>query len=159
MNNFALCPLQQGYSPEIANNILEQELMGGFARQRIQFVNNSHRVTPSVMLDDKRKQQYFWAFWRSHQQNPRPFLWRLIIDDVSAQTYECQFIAGSLRTNERDGIVYSVSFGLRVKPNNTGKEFDQNIIDIWNDGDPSLLFNLLEKLVNEDLPAALGGLS
>ncbi len=158
MNNFALCPLQRGYSPEVANNVLEQALMGGFARQRMQFVNNVHTVTASVMLDDKRKQQYFWAFWRSHQENPRPFLWRLIVDDAEVTTYVCQFVAGSLRINDRDGKVYSVSFGLRLKPNNTGEEFDQIIIDAWELGDPKLLFDLLEKLVNEDLPNAFGGL-
>ncbi len=130
--------------------------MGGFARQRMQFVNNVHTVTASVMLDDKRKQQYFWAFWRSHQENPRPFLWRLIVDDAEVTTYVCQFVAGSLRINDRDGKVYSVSFGLRLKPNNTGEEFDQIIIDAWELGDPKLLFDLLEKLVNEDLPNALG---
>ena len=145
MNNFALCPLQRGYAPEVANNILEQELMGGFARQRVQFINNVHTVTASVMLDDKGKQQYWWAFWRSHQENPRPFLWRLIV-------------AGSLRINERDGKVYSVSFGLRLKPNNTGTDFDETIIGLWESGDPRKLLNLLEKLVNEDLPDALGGL-
>lgn len=132
--------------------------MGGFARQRMQFVNNVHTVTASVMLDDKRKQQYFWAFWRSHQENPRPFLWRLIVDDAEVTTYVCQFVAGSLRINDRDGKVYSVSFGLRLKPNNTGEEFDQIIIDAWELGDPKLLFDLLEKLVNEDLPNAFGGL-
>lgn len=158
MNNFALCPLQRGYSPTVANNLLEQELMGGFARQRVQFVNNVHTVTASVMLDDHRKQQYFLAFWRSHQTNPRPFLWRLIVDDVQATTYVCQFVASSLQIGERDGKVYSVSFSLRLKPNNTGKDFDQIIIDAWESGDPFLLFKLLEKLVNEDLPDALGGL-
>lgn len=158
MNNFALCPLQRGYAPEVANNMLEQELMGGFARQRVQFVNNVHTVTASVMLDDKGKQQYWWAFWRSHQANPRLFLWRLIVDDTEMTTYVCQFVAGSLRLNERDGKVYSVSFGLRLKPNNTGTDFDETIIGLWESGDPRKLLNLLEKLVNEDLPDALGGL-
>ena len=158
MNNFALCPLQRGYTPEVANNLLEQALAGGFARQRIQFVNNVHTVNASVLLDDKSKQQYFWAFWRSHQKNPRPWLWRLIVDDTEMTTYVCQFIAGSLRVNERDGKVYSVSFGLRLKPNNTGNDFDETIVALWNDGDPRKLLNLLEKLVNEDLPDALGSL-
>ena len=158
MNNFALCPLQRGYTPEVANNLLEQALAGGFARQRIQFVNNVHTVNASVLLDDKSKQQYFWAFWRSHQTNPRPWLWRLIVDDTEMTTYVCQFIAGSLRVNERDGKVYSVSFGLRLKPNNTGNDFDETIVALWNDGDPRKLLNLLEKLVNEDLPDALGSL-
>lgn len=158
MNNFALCPLQRGYTPEVANNLLEQQLMGGFARQRVQFVNNIHTVTASVMLDEKIKQQYFWAFWRNHQTNPRPFLWRLIVDDTEMTTYVCQFVAGSLRINERDGKVYSVSFGLRLKPNHTGKGFDETIIGLWESGDPRKLLNLLEKLVNEDLPDALGSL-
>ncbi len=156
MNNFALCPLQRGYTPEVANNLLEQALAGGFARQRIQFVNNVHTVNASVLLDDKSKQQYFWAFWRSHQTNPRPWLWRLIVDDTEMTTYVCQFIAGSLRVNERDGKVYSVSFGIRIKPNNTGNNFDETIVALWNDGDPRKLLNLLERLVNEDLPDALG---
>ena len=158
MNNFALCPLQRGYIPKIANNLLEQELMGGFARQRVQFVNNVHTVSPSVLLNDKRKQQYFWAFWDSHtEHNPRPFLWRLIIKG-EPRVYSCQFIADSLSLNERDGKVFSVSFGLRIKPKPSNQEFDQAIIDVWNDGDPKLLLELIKKLVNEDLPDALGGL-
>lgn len=158
MNNFALCPLQRGYTPNPANNLLEQELMGGFARQRVQFINNVHTVTVSVLLDEKIKQQYFWAFWKNHQRNPRPFLWRLIVDETSVTTYVCQFVADSLQLGERDGKVYSVSFGLRLKPNNTGTDFDESIIDLWESGDPRKLLNLLEKLVNEDLPDALGGL-
>lgn len=158
MNNFALCPLQRGYTPNVANNLLEQELMGGFARQRMQFVNNVHIVTPSVMLDEKIKQQYFWAFWNSHQKNPRPFLWRLMVDDVEMTTYVCQFVAGSLQIGERDGKVYSVSFTLRLKPNHTGTDFDETIIGMWESGDPRKLLNLLAKLVNEDLPDALGSI-
>lgn len=159
MNNFALRPLQRGFTPEAANNLLEQQLMGGFARQRVQFVNNVHTVTASVMLETKLKQQYFWAFWRSHTRDaPRPFMWRLRIDDAEAADYQCQFVAGSLQTQERIGISYAVSFSLRLKPNNTGKDFDETIIGLWDSGDPSLLLSLLEKLVNEDLPDALGGL-
>ena len=158
MNNFALQPLQRGYTPEVANNLLEQQLMGGFARQRVQFVNNVHTVTASVMLDEKIKQQYFWAFWDSHQENPRPFLWRLIVNETELTTYVCQFVAGSLSYGERDGKVYSVSFGLRLKPNYTGKDFNETIIGMWESGDPRKLLNLLAKLVNEDLPDAFGGL-
>lgn len=158
MNNFALCPLQRGYTPRVANNLLEQELKGGFSRQRVQFVNNVHTVTASVMLDEKIKQQYWWAFWDSHQDNARPFLWRLIVKETEMTTYVCQFVAGSLNIGERDGKVYSVSFDLRLKPNNTGKDFNETIIGLWESGDPRKLLNLLEKLVNEDLPDALGGI-
>ncbi len=160
MNNFALRPLQRGYKPEVANNLLEQALMGGFGRQRVQFVNNTHTVNPSVMLETKLKQQYWWSFWNSHQRNPRPFLWRLIVDEVDVEptVYVCQFVAGSLSIGERDGIVYSVSFGLRLKPNTTNREFDETIIQLWESGDPVKYLNLLEKLTNEDMPNALGGI-
>lgn len=159
MNNFALRPLQRGFTPDVANNLLEQELMGGFARQRVQFVGNVHTVTASVMLETKLKQQYFWAFWRNHTRDaPRPFMWRLRIDDAEVADYQCQFVAGSLQTQERIGISYAVSFSLRLKPNHTGKGFDETIINLWESGDPRKLLNLLEKLVNEDLPDAFGGL-
>ena len=153
MNSFALRPLQRGFTPDIANGLLEQALMGGFARQRVQFVNNVHTINASVMLDDKRKQQYFWAFWRSHTLTaPRPFIWRLRIDESEEVDYQCQFVAGSLQVQERIGIIYAVSFTLRLKPNKVGQEFDQVIIDAWNGGDPKRLHDLIEKLVNEDLP-------
>lgn len=159
MNSLALCPLQQGYTPQPANNLLEQELMGGMNRQRVQFVNNVHLVNVSVSLHDKARQQYWWAFWRSHQFNPRLFLWRLIIDDIEMTTYQCQFVANSLQVQERNGIVYHVSFSVRCKQNQTNHEFDQAIIDAWESGDGLKLTNLLEQLVNVSLPDALGKLN
>lgn len=158
MNSFALCPLQQGYMPQPAKNLLEQQLMGGFARQRVQFVNNVHNVNVSVSLHDKARQQYFWAFWRSHTFNPRQFLWKLMIDDTAMTTYQCQFIADSLQVQERNGLVYQVSFSIRCKPNASNHVFDQSIIDAWESGSGTSFTNLLEQLVNEDLPTALGGL-
>ena len=81
-----------------------------------------------------------------------------MVDDVEMTTYVCQFVAGSLQISERDGKVYSVSFTLRLKPNHTGTDFDETIIGMWESGDPRKLLNLLAKLVNEDLPDALGSI-
>ena len=159
MNSFALRPLNRGMTFQPANNMLEQALMGGFARQRVQFVNNVHTVSATVSLHDKARHQYFWAFWRSHTLNPKPFLWRLMVDDADMATYECQFIANSVQVQERNGIVYRVSFSVRCKPKPVDHEFDQQIIDVWETGDGAALVNLLEKLVNVDLPNALEGLT
>lgn len=159
MNSFALCPLQDGYTPQPANNMLEQALMGGFARQRVQFVNNVHTVNATVSVPDKAHQQYFWAFWRSHTLNPRPFLWRLTVDDADMTTYQCQFVADSVQVQERNGIPYRISFSVRCKPKPVDYEFDQSIIDAWETGNSAALFNLLEKLVNVDLPNALENLT
>ena len=157
MNSFALCPLQAGYSFSPGNNMLEQQLAGGFARQRRMFVNNVHMVNVSVLLPTKSHAQYFWAFWRVHTLNPQKFLWRLITDSSEAQDHTCQFVAESLSVGERQGLIYSVSFQVRCKPLNNGDlAFDQTIVDIWKSGDLDDMMNLLEQLVNESFPDALG---
>ena len=54
-------------------------------------------------------------------------------------------------------MAYSVSFQVRCKPLNNGDlAFDQQIIDLWESGNPLEMLNLLEKLVNESFPDALG---
>lgn len=157
MNSFALCPLQAGYSFSPGNNMLEQQLLGGFARQRRMFVNNVHVVNVSVLLKSKTHAQYFWAFWRVHTLNPQKFLWRLITDSSEMQDHTCQFIAESISVGERQGVIYSVSFQVRCKPLNNGDlAFDQSIVDLWDTGSPLEMLNLLEQLVNTDLPNALG---
>ncbi|MDO5770049.1 MAG: hypothetical protein Q4P13_11130 [Psychrobacter sp.] len=157
MNSFALCPLQRGHNPKFANGLLEQDLMGGFARQRVQFINNTHTVGASVLLDTPIKRQYFWAFWRDHTLRlPRPFLWRLIIDDNEMADYECQFVAGSIQEQERSGKIVSVAFEVRCKPNRFNQRFDSAIVKIWESKDPVRLLNLLEQLVNKEMPEALG---
>jgi hypothetical protein len=157
MNSFALCPLQAGYSFSPGSNMLEQQLLGGFARQRRMFVNNVHVANVSVLLKTKTHAQYFWAFWRLHTLDPKPFLWRLITDSAEAQDHTCQFVADSLSVGERSGVAYNVSFQVRCKPLNNGDlTFDQQIVDLWESGNPFDMLNLLEKLVNESFPDALG---
>lgn len=157
MNSFALCPLQRGHNPQFGNGMLEQELMGGFARQSIRFVNPVHVCTESVLLDTAAKQQYFWAFWRSHTaKKPRPFMWRLKIDDVTSADYECQFVADSLQEQERSGKLVTVSFAVRCRPSRTNNTFDDTIIEVWESKDPVRLLALLERLVNVEMPEALG---
>ena len=156
MNSFALCPLQSGYMFKPASNMIEQALVGGFARQRLVFINNVHVASTSVLLDTKAKQQYFWAFWRAHTLNPKPFLWRLWTDWHEMQTHTCQFVADSLSVNERNGVILSVSFEVRCKPLNNGDlAFDEAIVNAWESGDGVAFANLLEQLVNTDLPNAL----
>lgn len=159
MNSFALCPLQSGYNPKLGNGLLEQALLGGFARQRVQFVNNVHQARVSVLLDSIDKQEYFYAFWRKHTQTaPQTFLWRLIFNDYEAKDYKCQFVADSLEIGEREGLKYKVSFMVRASVNATNQAFDETIVDFWENGNPGDFVNLLEHLANVDLPDATAGL-
>ena len=159
MMSFALCPLQADYNPKPANGLLEQALLGGFARQRVNFINNAHEASVSVLLNNEAKQQYFWAFWRRHTLHaPSPFAWRLIFDDMHAKNYTCQFVADSLSVGERDGVVYKVSFRVRAKPMPPNADFDNTILHFWDKGENDEFFNYLEKLVNTDLPNATRGI-
>lgn len=159
MMSFALCPLQADYNIKPANGLLEQALVGGFARQRIHFINNVHEANVSVLLNNTAKQQYFWAFWRTHTLHaPSPFIWRLIFDDTEAKDYVCQFVADSLDVGERDGIIHRVSFRVRAKPALPTSDFDHVILHFWQTGDSDKFFNYLEKLVNDDLPSSIRGL-
>lgn len=161
MFSFALKALQQGYRPQPANNVMEQALEGGFARQRVRFVTNAHMVNASVLLGDKLKQQYFWAFWRVHTRKPQPFLWQLMVDDYELQTYSCQLVAGSLSVGERNGVVHSVSFQVRCKPViNKDLVYDESLLNIWGNNGSLVneLLEHLEQLANTKLPNALEGL-
>lgn len=159
MDSFALCPLQSGYQPAPANTVLEQALSAGFARQRVDFISSVSMVSASVMLASKAHAQYFWAFWRKHAQYaPQPFLWKLMVDDVVMTSYQCQFVPDSIQVGSRNGVIYSVSFTVRCKAKPFDAEFDQAIIDAWAGGNGFEMINLLEKLVNEDLPNAMRGL-
>lgn len=159
MISFALCPLQRGYQPQFGNNVLQQALSGGPPRQRVMFYSNPHTVRTSIMLGTQSHQQYFWAFWRLMQRKPQDFLWRLIVDDVEAQTYVCRLDFDSLQVQERDGIVYAVSLTVYCQPKPADLEFDEAILTAWSSGDPTVYINLLEKLVNVDLPQAMRGLN
>lgn len=153
MDSFALEPLQEGYKPQPSNMVAEQELLGGFARQRVTFVNNVHTVNVSVMIESKDHAQYFWAFWRKHAMfTPQQFLWVLIITDPDMTQYSCQFIPSSIQVGERSGNLYKISFTVRCKPKPLDAEFDQAILEAWLGGPAFVWASLLEKLVNVDLP-------
>ena len=76
----------------------------------------------------KSSSNTFGHFGTAIKKTHALFLWRLIVNETELTTYVCQFVAGSLSYGERDGKVYSVSFGLRLKPNYTGKDFNETII-------------------------------
>ena len=159
MDTFALAPEQSGYTFQPSNVVLEQALHGGFARQRRSFINNVQTVSATVKMMSKAHAQYFWAFWRVHTLNPKPFLWLLITDSHELQVHECQFIPSSISVSDRRYIVYDISFQVRCKPlNNNNLELDQTIVDLWYGGNGDEKIELLEKLTNIYLADALENL-
>ena len=154
MDQFMLCPLQEGYNFTPGNNVREQKMEGGPPRKVIKFVGAIHSVSASVYLEDRRARQYFWAFWRINQT--RIWRWNLSLDNGIKEDCLCQFSAESVPQESLiDGIKRKVLINIYVIPIKRDPAFDRTIVDLWQSG---LLNNLsdLEKIPNVWLPDAVG---
>ena len=154
MNRLMLPPLLAGYAFTPGNNLREQKTEGGMPRRVIKYVDAVHTVAASIYLRDERAQQYFWAFWRKN--NARKWLWDIPVDLGILETCECNFSTESLPAEQnRGGDKLVVSFSIFVEPITRDADFDQSIIDAWENG----LINVvddIEKIPNVWLPNAVG---
>lgn len=154
MNTFMLCPLQEGYSFTVGNNLREQQLEGGMPRQVVKFIGAVHTVNASILLKDRRARQYFWAFWRVNQT--QIWRWQLSLDNGALEDCLCQFSAENVpQENFIDGPRRKVGINIYVVLIKRDSAFDQSIVELWQSG---LINNLsdLEKIPNVWLPDALG---
>lgn len=154
MNRLDLCPLQSSYSASFGDGILTQDLGKGMPRTRADFIGAVNTASVSFLLPPE-DYQYLLAFYRSYQRNPQPFLVGLQLDLPTVEDYICKF-ATMPRLGNIEGNYSTVSCDFVVKPKVANNEFDDAIIAIRNGGTNARTLNLLEELVNEDLPDALG---
>ncbi|MDV2440705.1 hypothetical protein QR665_14675 [Acinetobacter gerneri] len=156
MDRFILCPLLGGYSFSPGQNIIEQQLQGGMPRQRRNFIGAVYLVSASVFCGSYEEKEYFWAFWRKQQREPKNWLWALQSDSYKFEDHECRFKADSLpQESEREGKLIKYSFQIYVKPLNRPADLDDMIVSYWGSGLNPKISNLLEKLANESIPNAL----
>lgn len=152
-----LCPLLEDYDVEIGDDVTSTQFTNGPPRQRLNGVGRPHQVR--VRFRHKAvHQDYLLSFWRL--QRTKPFAMRLIIDSTSMEWYECRFI-GSPKPQVLGGGIFEMSAMLVVTARPLNLEVDAAFVYLYNEtkGDISTFFNALEKLVNEDLPDALGSLN
>lgn len=151
-----LCPLRDSYSPTLGNDVITTQYENGMPRQRLAGVGRPHQ-TPVTFRHKAQHQDYILAFWRVYRA--RAFAMRLILDGTELVWYECRFI-GEPSILSLGGGVFEFSINLVCRPKPLDIEQDKVFIELYEQtgGDISTFFNLLEKLVNEDLPDALGSL-
>ena len=151
-----LCPLLESYSVTLGNDVLTTQYDNGMPRQRLNGVGRPHNISVSFR-HKAQHQEYALAFWRVYRA--RAFAMRLIIENTDMQWYECRFI-GEPQLVTLGNNVFEFSVGLIVKPKPLDIEVDKGFIEVYEmtGGDISTFFNALEKLVNEDLPDALGSI-
>lgn len=152
-----LLPLRDSYNPTLGNDVITTQFENGMPRQRLAGVGRPHQ-TPVTFRHKAQHQDYILAFWRVYRA--KAFAMRLILDGTELAWYECRFI-GEPSISALGGSVFEFSINLVCRPKPLDIEADKAYIEAYNatGGDISGFFNLLEKLVNEDLPAAFGGLN
>jgi len=153
----ALVPLRDGYDPMLGDDVITTKYTSGMPRQRLGGVGSPHEV--SVTFRHKAvHQDYILAFWRLYRASP--FAARLILDDSGLSWYECRFVG---RPSPREIGANTFEFGISLvcRPRPLNLEVDASFVYLYNEtgGDISTYLNALEKLVNEDLPDALGSIN
>lgn len=149
-----LKPQRDGYNFSLARNVISTETIVGLPRERKDSVGKVHR--PNVTYKCTRPQwQYFLSFMRAYEG--LPFLAYLLLDDVDHQWYECRIVGDSLPVQTLGDQIFTVQLSLVAKPIKYNVETDIAITKIYEmtKGKMAEYFNLLAKLVNQDLPDAL----
>lgn len=152
-----LCPLRDSYNPTLGNDVITTQYENGMPRQRLTGVGRPHQ-TPVSFRHKATHQDYILAFWRVYRA--KAFAMRLILDCTELAWYECRFI-GEPSILALGNNVFEFSINLVCRPKLIDIEQDKTFIYLYEQtgGDISTYFNLLEKLVNEDLPNAMRGLN
>lgn len=157
MPKLMLTPFREGYNFSLSRNVVTTETEGGMPRSRKDSIGKPHRANPTYKCT-RAQWQYFLAFMRAYEG--LPFLAYLILDDIDHQWYECNILDMVLPVSTLGDQIFTVQLSLVVKPIKYNVESDIAFLEIYKmtDGQVEQYFKLLEKLVNEDLPSALGGL-
>ena len=133
MDELKFCPLQEGYSFTVGNNVTEQELERGMPRQVIKFVGAVHQVSAQILLKDQLDRQLFWAFYRLNQT--KPWRWRLDLDGGQIEDCVCQFNNSVIPKNTLiSGAIRKIQIDIRVVPIERDPKFDEWLVKQWQDG-------------------------
>lgn len=154
---FMLKPLRDGYSFRLARNVVRTDTIVGLPRERKDSVGKAHPVNATYKCT-RAQWQYFLAFTRAYEG--LPFLAYLLIDDIDHKWYQCSIVDEYLPVNTKGDQIFTVQLSLVAKPIKYDIDNDILISTLYQmtEGQIELYFQKLAKLVNEDLPDALGGL-
>lgn len=153
-----LKPLRAGYGFTLGDGTITTEVSVGMPRQRLGSVGDVHTLEPAYKCN-RAQWQYFTAFWRAYRG--RAFLAYLLLDDIEHKWYECRLVTkGGLNVTTLGDQMFTIKLPLVAKPIKYDVQVDISIAQIYQmtAGQSETYFNMLEKLVNQDLPNAEKGL-
>ena len=151
-----LLPLRDSYDLTFGDDVVTTEYSDGMPRQRLDSTGRPHR-TPIAFRNRAAAHDYLLAFWRTYRA--RPFAMRLYSSSSKLEWHECRFL-GNPNQKEIVSQLFDWSCEVVVKPKPLNLEMDKIIVAIYEQtgGCTDTFFNLLEKLVNVDLPNATANL-
>ena len=159
MDRLRLTPDSDGYSDVEGTDVLRTALDGGVGRYRRDKIGSS-KIVNVVWTLNRVQYQYWRAFFHTALQNGSlPFLCPLVSEDGTGPAdHVCNFIPGSVGKPSQKGFEYKQSAQLEVRPLARVVEDDELILMLYGEygdaGDDIL--GLLDSLVNQQLPQALG---
>ena len=152
-----LLPLRDGYSPSIGRGLLTSDSEIGYPRQRRAFVNAPQRAQMTYRCRASQL-DYLLAFDRVYRGQ-----WFLSQQQIGTEVawHECLILGDEISLQPISYNLWDVSLSMVIKPLPRDVEVDKSIVAIYNmtGGETDTYFNMLEKLVNEDLPNATVGLN
>lgn len=153
------CVTQSGYSVGFNSGVISQELDGGAPRYRRINKNAYHNVNVQWVVQEGGF-DYLNALHDEWCANPNEFFYApLKVNGSEYKNYEVYFVENSFQLNAIDGLVFTITAQLRVRPI-VDPEKNKIIVDAGNVGvDLSELINPLEKIVNVSMPNALRGVN
>lgn len=153
------CVTQSGYSVGFSSGVVSQELDGGAPRYRRVTKNAFHAVNVRWVVNENGF-EYLNAFHNIWCENPNEFFYApLKVNGSVYKNYECYFVEDSFQVGEPNGVIFTITAQLRVRPI-VDLEQDRILVEVGNEGvDLSELTDPLEKLVNVDMPNALRGVN
>lgn len=154
MPKLMLIPLIDGYNVNLARNVITTDTESGFPRTRKDSIGKPHLVSATYKCSASQL-EYFIAF--NNRYEGLPFLTKLKVDRPGLNWYECNILNDYIPYNELGNGFTTMQLSLVVKPSIRNVESDIEITDVYNMTDSEIdeYFKLLEKMVNEDLPASL----
>lgn len=154
MLKLMLYPNRDSYGYQEQSQVISTETQNGLPRQRLGAVGNYFSLSLNFRCDMAKK-QYLDAFLNATQA--QSFLVPLWLDEMQLKFYECRRIGGYKVSHQAFGV-FDYSFEIVAKATTRDIGADGAIAEIWaNTDNPSYYLNLLEKLVNQDLPNAMRG--
>ena len=142
MDKLTLAPDQSGYSIEYYSGIVVTELEGGPPKIRRTFAGGYDTVNVT-WTTDKDGFVYLKAFYNKNKASA--FLIDLLIDRDVLKEHRAYWKAYQL--NAIQGLTYTVSGTLMVKPSPVNTEFDAAVIELYNEFGQNWTFD--EELINE----------